>query len=81
MNNQEQEIIQETVQIDGVVYIVELANSPDSCEAKGLKNLAAHMREYNQARQLYLRRPKGGKTYFAVQGVHGGYSSVTKLGI
>lgn len=69
----------ETVKIDGTTYVVESFATPESCEAEGLPNLASHMREYKQAKQLFLRRPNGKRHYFAIQGVNGAYSPVTAL--
>lgn len=68
-----------TMKIDGILYVIEGEHTPESCERDGLPNLAAHMREHRQARQLFLRRPKGRRMFFAVQSVNGGTSSATAL--
>jgi hypothetical protein len=68
----------ETILIDNILYLVESAKTPENCK-DSLPNLAAHMVEHKQARQLYLRRPNGKRHYFAIQGLNGAYSSVTVL--
>lgn len=75
----ETETNKETIQIDNTVYVVESFHTPESCEALGLLNLAAHMRDYKQAKQLYLRHPNGKRNYFAIQSINGGFSPVTSL--
>ena len=69
-----------TLTLDGISYTVIERKTPESCETDGLLNLTAHMREYRQAAHLYLRRPNGKVTFFAVEGEHGGYSTVARLG-
>lgn len=69
----------ETIQIDGITYVVEASGTPEEYEAQGLPNLAAHMRMHKLARQFCLRRLNGKQNYFAVQSINGLFSSVTSL--
>ena len=61
----------ETVTINGITYEVLTASTPGDMDAKGLSNLARHMRETQQTRQLSLRRQKGrGVVYYAIESQH-----------
>lgn len=69
----------ETVKIDGIEYVVEIANSPEQHEADGRANVAKHMRDNGHACQFYLRRPNGRRLFFAIQTTQGTFSPVTSL--
>jgi hypothetical protein len=54
--------------------------TPESCRAERYNNLASHMEQYGQSAHVYLQRPRGKKSYFAVQSAKtGAWSSVTAL--
>lgn len=69
----------QTVKIDSITYEVVKCGTPESYEAQNLPALAAHMREYKQAKQLYLKRPNGKRHYFVIQATNGVYSTVSSL--
>lgn len=69
----------ETVTIDRVLYIVEIANTPEDHEKEGRPSAARLMRSNKHAFHLYLRRPKGTRRYFTVQALNGQFAPVTSL--
>ena len=61
----------EQVVINGTVYNVTTAWTPESLDADGKANTAAHLRKVGAVRQLGLVRPKGrGAHYFVVEFAH-----------
>jgi hypothetical protein len=69
----------ETVEIEGVSYLVEMESTVASARDKGHDNLA-HVMEVNKIkRTLYLRRPKGRVLHHVNQYETGNYGMVTKV--
>lgn len=54
----------ETVTIKGIVYNVEISETPADVQARGLKYLAAEMTKNHVTRTLYIRRPNGKRLFF-----------------
>lgn len=61
----------EQVTIEGVVYNVHSAYTPEALEAEGKPGTAAQLRSVGGTRHLYVRKPKGrGVLYFVVEFAH-----------
>lgn len=69
----------EQITINGITYNIVMKKTPESLDAEGKVNLAAHMREYNHVAQLYLQRPRGRATYLSIQHKSGYIDNPTKL--
>jgi len=70
----------EYVEIDGVSYVVEVENSPESNRARGRDNLARAQEENGIARTLYIRRPKGRVLHVVQQYQTGNFGNVIRIG-
>lgn len=68
-----------TITLNKVTYSILKANTPESLEAEGLRNLAKDLRASGVARQLFLQRVNGRKLFIALQGVNGVYSTVSAV--
>lgn len=67
--------MRERLNINGVDYEVVHVTTPESAEASGLPNLAAHMRDNGKLRQLGLRRLKGRVIYVTTELIHPRYGA------
>lgn len=65
----------QTIEIDGIKYVIEVAHTAEDMRASGLRNVAALMDEMKVSQQLGMRRPRGKKCYVA-QVFENGYKRI-----
>lgn len=69
----------EQVTVNGITYVVEVENSPESNRARGRDNLARAQEENGIARTLYIRRPKGRVLHVVHQYQTGNFGDVVRI--
>ena len=69
----------DTIKIRGIAYVVLERHTPEDMLAQNCPALAQNMKQRGIAEELYLRRPKGKRQYFAIRGTDGQYSTPERL--
>ena len=69
----------DTVTIDGTVYTVLEARTPEQCERDGHSNTARHLRANDVAVDYWLQRPRGRYVFAAEKFTDGSFSRVRQL--